>query len=83
MREPIATQAVKPGQVYRCKRRGHEVKVLSVEQETDTAYFKNKRGESRQIWTKRLLQKSRFTLVSETGSLAPKPEPFPAESTAA
>lgn len=66
---------VSVGQVYKCRRRGHEIKVDSFHNnvvEGAYAYYRNSRGARVSIYIPRLLNPSRFSLVSEVGNLVPK-----------
>lgn len=63
-------QQVKVGDVFRCKRRGHEVVV----RETDGVnyvYYHDSKSRRRRVPVSRLLDRSRFTFLS----VAPAPEP--------
>jgi hypothetical protein len=62
---------VRAGQVYRCKRRGHDVKVEKVSR--GVVEYHDSLGRRVIIPAKRLLDWSRFWLVQEIGILAPGP----------
>lgn len=68
---------VRKGQVYRCKRRGHAVEVLEVAGRQ--AFYKNSRGERRNISTERLTDPVRFKLIEERATIPVEiHEPIPA-----
>lgn len=63
----METSEVRVGQVFKCARRGHFVKIDAVENRY--AYFKNTRGENRRILLERLVAANRFRLILDPAVL--------------